>query len=264
LTLRRTPLDSQTFSDRSVAFRRHAILGRALTGAALLLVAVGCGHRTYTTRPPVQTPPEQPLPSPPSPPSAPPPAAERQPALPGEYVEEGVASWYGIPFNGHRTSNGEIYDMRQFTAAHRTLPFGAVVRVTNLRNGRSTEVRINDRGPFVANRVIDLSQSAAEAIDMVGPGTAPVRLEMISGSNPVAGFFAVQVGAFQLADNAERLRARLATNYSPINIVVLDSPNGPFYRVRVGRVPTEVAARQLADQLRISDQLTTFVVRLDD
>ncbi|HUJ81359.1 MAG TPA: septal ring lytic transglycosylase RlpA family protein [Candidatus Acidoferrales bacterium] len=184
--------------------------------------------------------------------------------MPGEYAEEGVASWYGIPFDGHRTSNGEIYDMHQFTAAHRTLPFGAVVRVTNLRNGKQTEVRINDRGPFVANRVIDLSLSAAQAIDMVGTGTAPVRLEMISGSNPHVGYFGVQVGAFQQQDNAARLQARLAASYSPVNIVPYDSPNGLFYRVRVGRVPTENAARQLADQLRSNEQLTTFVVRLDD
>jgi len=184
--------------------------------------------------------------------------------VPGEYVEEGVASWYGIPFDGHRTSNGEIYDMHQFTAAHRTLPFGAVVRVTNLRNGRQTEVRINDRGPFVANRVIDLSLSAAQAIGMVGTGTAPVRLEMMAGPNPLVGFFGVQVGAFQVQDNAEHLRARLAMSYSPVNIALYDSPNGLFYRVRVGRLPTENAARQLADQLRANEQFTTFVVRLDD
>ena len=125
-------------------------------------------------------------------------------------MEEGVASWYGIPFNGHRTSNGEIYDMHDMTAAHRTLPFGAMVRVTNLANGKQTEVRVNDRGPFVANRVIDLSLAAAQAIEMVGPGTATVRLEMVSGPNPLEGFFGVQVGAFSVQENAERLRARLA------------------------------------------------------
>ena len=108
-----------------------------------------------------------------------------------------MASWYGVPFNGRRTSNGEIYDMRQLTAAHRTLPFGAVVRVTNLLNGKQTEVRVNDRGPFVANRIIDLSQGAAQAIEMVGPGTAHVRLEVVSGPNPQLGFFGVQVEPFQ-------------------------------------------------------------------
>jgi rare lipoprotein A len=230
-----------------------------LVSALAIVAAAGCGHRTYSTRPPVQTPPVQP-----SPPPGPPPPNERQLAVPGAYIETGVASWYGIPFEGHRTSNGEIYDMHAFTAAHRTLPFGSIVRVTNLSNGRQTQVRINDRGPFVANRVIDLSLSAAQAIEMVGAGTATVRLELISGLNPQVGFFGVQVGAFQLQNNAERLRADLATRYSPVTIAVYDSPNGMFYRVRVGRFPTEDAARRLADQLRSDEQVTTFVVRVDD
>jgi peptidoglycan lytic transglycosylase len=185
--------------------------------------------------------------------------------VPGEYVEEGVASWYGVPFNGRRTSNGEIYDMHLFTAAHRTLPFGAVVRVTNMRNGKQTQVRINDRGPFVADRIIDLSLSAAQAIEMVGTGTAPVRLEILSGPNPQVGFFGVQVGAFRTQENAERLKADLATRYSPVTIAIYDSPTGTFYRVRVGRLPTEDAATQFAAQLRANEQLaTTFVVRLDE
>jgi len=226
---------------------------------AVSLGSTGCAHRTYTTQPPAPPPTEQP-----SPPSGPPPAVERQPPIPGAYLEEGVASWYGIPFDGHRTSNGEIYDMHQFTAAHRTLPFGAIVRVTNLQNGKQTEVRINDRGPFVANRVIDLSLSAARAIDMVGPGTAQVRLEIIGGPNPQVGFFSVQVGAFQVQDNAEKLRGQLGMRYAPVSIALYDSPNGLFYRVRVGRLPTEAGAQQLAEQLRSGEQLTTFVVRLDD
>ena len=197
-------------------------------------------------------------------PSGPPPAIERQPAIPGEYVEEGVASWYGVPFHGRRTSNGEIYDMHEFTAAHRTLPFNAVVRVTNLHNGKQTEVRINDRGPFVANRVIDLSLSAAQAIEMVGTGTALVRLEVIAGPNPQVGFFGVQVGAFLVQENAERLKSQLAARYQPASIATYDSPNGLFYRVRVGRVPTEEAAQQLADRLKMDEQLVTFVVRLDE
>jgi rare lipoprotein A len=238
----------------------------AVVLACALMISAGCAHRTATSQPPVQVPPVEATPSPeaPSPPSSAPPAAERQPAIPGQYVEEGVASWYGDPFNGRRTSNGEIYDMHQFTAAHRTLPFGAIVRVTNLRNGKQTEVRITDRGPFVANRVIDLSLSAAQAIEMVGPGTAPVRLEILGGPNPQVGFFGVQVGAFQSQDNAERFRAQLAARYPSVSIATYDSPNGMFYRVRVGRVPSENAAQQLADQLRSGEQLTTFVVRLDD
>ncbi|MDE3169778.1 MAG: septal ring lytic transglycosylase RlpA family protein [Acidobacteriota bacterium] len=175
-----------------------------------------------------------------------------------------MASWYGVPFNGHRTSDGERYDMYQMTAAHRTLPFGSIVQVTNLSNSRQIDVRINDRGPFVANRIIDLSYSAAEALGIVGPGTALVRLQVVSGPNPAVGSFGVQVGAFEVQANAERLRAGLSARYSPITIVLYDSPNGLFYRVRVGRLPTEAAARGLAAQLRARDQLTTFVVRLDN
>ena len=99
---------------------------------------------------------------------------------------------------------------------------------------------------------------------MVGTGTAPVRLEVISGPNPQVGFFGVQVGAFLMRENAERLKTQLSARYSPVNIVPYDSPNGLFYRVRVGRLPSEGAASQLAGQLQAYDQLTTFVVRLDD
>jgi len=154
--------------------------------------------------------------------------------------------------------------MHQFTAAHRTLPFNALVRVTNLNNGMQTQVRINDRGPFVANRVIDLSLSAAQAIQMVGPGTAQVRLEVISGPDPQSGFFGVQVGAFTVRDNAEKFREKLQATYPSVSITPYDSPSGMYYRVRVGRVPTEDAAKQLATQLQTNDQLTTFVVRLDN
>ncbi len=225
---------------------------------ATLLVVVaavifaGCGHHKYATRAPAPAP------------SAPPPAVELQPVVPGQWMEEGVASWYGEPFDGRRTSNGEIYNMHQMTAAHRTLPFGSMVRVTNLDNGMQTEVRVNDRGPFVGNRVIDLSYSAAQAIRMVGPGTAHVRLEVVGGPNPQTGFFAVQVGAFLSQDHAVRFQQQLSARYSPVSIVNYDSPNGLFYRVRVGRFPTESGAQQLASDLHETQQLTTFVVRLDE
>ena len=235
-----------------------------------MLAIAGCASRTPATHAPAPVPsaPSNAPPStgnpPASPPSGPPLAVERRPAVPGEYVEEGVASWYGAPFHGRRTSNGETYDMHEMTAAHRTLPFGAVVRVTNLRNGMQTEVRINDRGPFVANRVIDLSEAAARAIEMVGPGTAPVRLEIISGPNPRVGFFGVQVGAFLSPENADRLKADLGGRYSSVSVVKFESPSGTFYRVRVGRLTSEEAAHQLAVQLHSTEQFTTFVVRLDE
>ncbi len=153
--------------------------------------------------------------------------------------------------------------MYQLTAAHRTLPFNAMVRVTSLANGRQVVVRVNDRGPFVEGRIIDLSLAAARALDMVGPGVAPVRLEMVSGPNPYVGYFSVQVGAFLVKENAERLRERLALRYQPIFLQEYDSPTGLFYRVRVGRVPSENEARHFAQQLQAQEQLIPFVVRLD-
>ena len=261
------PGDFRAQTSRGLRRGDVAFFQLAIAVLISLLGAAGCAHRTSSARAPAQTPQPPPIPAgqpAPSPPSGPPPAVERRPAVPGEYVEEGVASWYGVPFHGRRTSNGETYDMHEMTAAHRTLPFGAIVRVTNLRNGKQTEVRINDRGPFVANRVIDLSEAAAQAIEMVGPGTAPVRLEIISGPNPQIGYFGVQVGAFLSPDNADRLKGQLAARYSSISVVTFDSPSGTFYRVRVGRFSSEDAARQLAVQLHNDEQFTTFVVRLDE
>jgi rare lipoprotein A len=183
---------------------------------------------------------------------------------PAGYTEEGNASWYGEPFNGRRASNGEIYDMYKLTAAHRTLPFDTMVRVTNLNNGKSTTVRITDRGPFVENRIIDLSLAAAREIDLVGPGVAQVRVEVLGNNvDLTAGFFTVQVGAFKDHGNAERLRDRLSASYSPIFIQQYDGPDGTFYRVRVGKISGEDAAQQFSEQVRSREGFTPFVTRLD-
>jgi rare lipoprotein A len=205
-------------------------------------------------------------------PSATPPAALPAPKkskatpapVPSGYTEEGNASWYGEPFHGRRASNGEIYDMYKLTAAHRTLPFETIVRVTNLTNGKSTVVRITDRGPFVDNRIIDLSLAAAREVDSVVAGVVPVRVEVLGGVDPTAGYFTVQVGAFRDLGNAERLRDRLSASYSPIFIQEYDSPDGVFYRVRVGRISGEDAARQFGEQLRARESFTPFVTRLDE
>jgi rare lipoprotein A len=181
------------------------------------------------------------------------------------YVEQGRASWYGQPFHGRRAANGEIYDMYKMTAAHRTLPFETIVRVTNLVNGLSADVRITDRGPFVENRIIDLSRAAADAIDMVRAGVEDVRVVVISGGNPGTGYFTVQVGAFHDRERAEHLRERMLLNYSPVYIEKNASPLGIFYRVHVGKIFGEEAAREFTEQLRRDQEgLVTFVVRLDD
>lgn len=186
------------------------------------------------------------------------------PPVPAGYTEEGKASWYGEPFHGRRASNGEIYDMYKFTAAHRTMPFETMVRVTNLNNGKSTTVRITDRGPFVDNRIIDLSQAAAREIESIGPGVVPVRLEVLGNVDVTAGFFTVQVGAFRERANAERLRERLSAAYSPIFIQTYDSPDGPFYRVRVGKISGEDAAHDFGEKLREKEGFQPMVLRLDE
>jgi rare lipoprotein A len=103
------------------------------------------------------------------------------------HEESGLASWYGHPYHGRRTASGEVYDMGQMTAAHRTMPFGTWVRVTSTNTGRSVEVRINDRGPFEKGRIIDLSYAAAQRLGVVGPGVIPVRLRVIAPSERRAG-----------------------------------------------------------------------------
>jgi len=203
------------------------------------------------------------------PPSSAPPAHPKRAKPPQEpapvgYTEEGNASWYGNPFHGRRSSNGEVYDMYKLTAAHRTLPFETMVRVTNLNNGKTTTVRITDRGPFVDNRIIDLSQAAAREIESIGPGVVPVRVEVLGNVDVTAGFFTVQVGAFHDRGNAERLRDRLNASYSPIFVQQYDSSDGAFYRVRVGRISGQQEAHDFGEKLRTAEGFSPMVIRLDE
>lgn len=181
------------------------------------------------------------------------------------YVEEGIASWYGHPYHGRPTANGEIYNMYEMTAAHRTLPFNTWVKVTDVENGLTTRVRINDRGPFVEGRIIDLSLAAAQAVHIYVAGTARVRLEVVglpAGASIERGAFAVQVGAFLDRRNAERLQRQLQKRYESVTITEYDSPQGHFYRVRVGSAPTRHDADALAQRLR-AQHFIPFVVRVD-
>ena len=169
-----------------------------------------------------------------------------------DFRQRGIASWYGKDFHGKKTSNGEIYDMYAMTAAHKTLPMGTYVRVHNLENNRRVEVRINDRGPFVRGRIIDLSYRAANEIGIVGPGTARVELTALAtalpsdgGSPPRyeevdlhSGEFTFQIGAFVNRENAERLIAKLDQKYSNAHITVYDRGDRTFFRVRVGKFST--------------------------
>jgi rare lipoprotein A len=180
-------------------------------------------------------------------------------------AEEGVASWYGHPYHGRPSASGEIYDMEKLTAAHRTLPLGSWVRVENLANHKTVDVRINDRGPFYDGRIIDLSHAGAKAIDLIGPGTARVRVEVISlpaGSGP--SLFAVQVGAFREKSNAERLRQEMQTRYGKARLVL--RPGEPaMWRVLVGAEPTQEGAGALRSKIRHDSGQSNsfFVVRMD-
>lgn len=176
------------------------------------------------------------------------------------YLERGVASWYGPTFHGESTSNGEKYNMYAMTAAHKTLPLPCYARVTNLKNGRSIVVRINDRGPFVANRLIDLSYTAAAKLDMLKEGTTLVEVRALtvqepddltrSAEAPPPALY-VQVGAFADQSNARRVLDRLHTG-GLASAFVLSPPDGkpPLYRVRLGPINTVPELDQLAARLK--------------
>ncbi len=184
---------------------------------------------------------------------------------PRGFEQRGTASWYGSTFHGRLTSSKEVYDMYAFTAAHKSLPFNTRVRVTNLSNGRETVVRINDRGPFVENRVIDLSFASARSLGMVRQGTAPVKLTVLDGpraapSSPGPEFaenrYAVQVAVFRDRTKARRLQGKLE------NSRVQPYLRGEiqYYRVLVGRFASFDRAHDLKDKIRDRGFRDAFIV----
>lgn len=195
------------------------------------------------------------------------------------YRERGIASWYGTKFHGHRTSSGESYDMYKMSAAHKTLPLPTYARVTNLRNDKSVIVKINDRGPFHENRLIDLSYAAASRLDILGEGTGLVEVEAINAARPVQHspksprlasqpktdtriaspsstsstepLLYLQVGAFLSRGNAERLKRRLAATApgTKLHIREANANHQHIYRVRIGPLDSVESADQLARSL---------------
>lgn len=168
------------------------------------------------------------------------------------YVEEGIASWYGPKFHGRRTSSGEVYNMYEMTAAHRVLPMNTKVRVTNLDNGKVIDLRVNDRGPFVGDRIIDLSFAAAREIEMIGPGTARVRVEAL-GSVPrdqLVGNFFIQVGSFSSKENAFNLKHELRNSgYRETRVEEFSRDNQSLWRVQAGLFKNLLAAEQARSKL---------------
>jgi peptidoglycan lytic transglycosylase len=179
------------------------------------------------------------------------------------YVERGIASWYGTKFHGQRTSSGEVYDLYKMTAAHKTLPLPTYARVTNLQNGRSIVVKINDRGPFHPNRIIDLSYVAAARLGILATGTGMVEVDAIDPSKPTkpvrtapkpvmhqASSLFLQVGAFRSKDNATRLSSKLRKiKIGNIHIVEAAKASGPIYRVRIGPLQSVDEADRISSSL---------------
>lgn len=187
------------------------------------------------------------------------------PGYPLGFVERGSASWYGPGFHGNRTANGEIYDMHQLTAAHRTLPLGSVAVVRSLTTGRQVTVRINDRGPFARGRILDLSLAGAQAVGMVGRGTDEIELRVVSyeGRAGAMGVLRVQVGSFADPANAQALAQRLQGAYPGSRVVAADLPGGRRYRVYAGRFRTDADAERAAAHLKRALDSEAFIIRDD-
>jgi rare lipoprotein A len=174
------------------------------------------------------------------------------------YREQGIASWYGTKFNGRKTSNGEIFDLYQATAAHKTLPIPSYAKVTNVNNGRSVIVRINDRGPFHSERLIDLSYGAAVKLGYMEQGTAPVEVELLAIAGvddrrniPLGSYRYLQLGAYADSVAAQNLRDTLAGMLGvPVSVSPVQSGEALLYRVRVGPVADPGQLSKLQKQLK--------------
>jgi rare lipoprotein A len=253
--------------------RSHAC--RVLPLAVLLVgIAgfVGCGGRKQTA-----------LNVPPAPELAPPEAtSEPTPSVPMESVpgihvdpnsrvlwsEVGHASWYGPKYNRKAAANGEIYNQDEMTAAHNTLPLNSIVRVVNLDNHHSTVVRITDRGPFVGDRIIDLSVAAAKAVDIYRPGTARVRVEVLETPRPIesGGRWCIQIGAFTTQTDALRVKEHLLQRYAGAQVIQFKGPTGYWVRLRMAQDDKE-KTREAYEETTVSPSQVivggVFMVRLD-
>ncbi len=182
--------------------------------------------------------------------------------VPGEiYRETGTASWYGKDFHGRKTANGETFDMYDVSGAHRTLPLGTFIRVTNLDNYKGIKVRVNDRGPYARNRVLDLSYGAARELGFVAQGTARIKLETIEPIRDAAQY-TIQAASFVEEENARMLRERLSKRFEQVYIIPFESNIGKFFRVRVGAYPNEEKAERIASKLTL-EGLEPIVMRKD-
>jgi len=255
---------------------RRTLPQLTLIGAALLF-ATGCRHKSAPVA--VAPPPALVAPPGPTPSSAPvlnPPApgvpatvadspadADFVGSHPVIYSEEGMASWYGPPYDKRRGANGQIFDKDALTAAHRTLPMNSLIKVTNLSTGQSAIVRVTDRGPFVHDRALDLSLASAKAIGVWRPGVARVRIEVFAAPAPLdtGGRWCVQVGAFKSEKEAYKLCDQLLRKYRTANVIEFTGPTGHWVRIRP-MADDKGRAVEIARDLEPSEG-EAYLVRLD-
>lgn len=239
----------------------------ALCACAALVFVTGCGHREKVAY------------APPPPPiaggsgtaqagaSIPEEGAEAPPETPPRgrilYSEVGIASWYGPPYDQRRGANGKIYDEHAMTAAHRTLPLGSVIRVTDLANGRSATMTVTDRGPFVPGRVLDLSLAAAKKLGVWRAGTARVRIDVLETPKSIdaGGRWCVQIGAFPKVSAARRLERQLADEYASANVIEFKGPTGNWVRIRPEN-GNKAQAISIVRHIQLTEG-AAYLVRLD-
>jgi peptidoglycan lytic transglycosylase len=265
----------------------RAIWLRWLGLSIVIALSTGCRHKTQSIAAP-------PAPSQPSPQPSPPPSPSStgvlansnrpsqpvRPERPGTvadspadadfirthtpiYSEEGLASWYGPPYDKRRGANGEIYNQNALTAAHRTLPLNSLIKVTNIATGQSVIMRVTDRGPFVANRKLDLSMASAKAIGVWRAGVARVRIDVYSTPSSLdrGGRWCVQVGAFKSGHEAVKLRDHLTRKYQTANVIEFPGPTGYWVRIRPLN-DDKSRAIEIAHDLK-PDEGEAYLVRLD-
>ena len=247
---------------------RAFYLRRALLLSLTLSVGLlsGCGHKKTAKNippPPTITPSTQ-TPSKTEASAQPPaPTVETGKHQKPIYVETGLASWYGPPYHNRKGANGEIYDQNALTAAHRTLPMNSVVRVTNESTKHAVVVRITDRGPFIEDRMIDLSLAAAKAVDVWRPGTATVKIEVLTAPAPIfeGGRWCVQIGAFQSQHEARKLKEKLQDRYENAQVIEFTGPTGEWVRLRPQGDDKHIA-QEVASKTHVKEG-GVFLVRLD-
>ena len=245
----------------------------AICAACALLTMAGCAHRqqvAYTPPPPPAAAPAESAPS-----AAPVPAPNGKPAAgvgadeqfvethAPIYTQTGIASWYGPPYHNREGANGEVYNEHHVSAAHRTLPMGSLIKVTNLRTGQSAVMHVTDRGPFVQGRILDLSMAAAKEVGVWGPGTAEVRIDVYSTPHPLnaGGRWCVQIGAFAHAGAARHLQEKLEREYRSASVIEFEGPTGYWVRIRPEHDDRSIAV-EIANRVHPSDG-EAWLVRLD-